>query len=824
MLSKAEEAKADRLMQSIASIGKSDSPDILKWLREGWANKVFLLEDISSGRNSSVGTAIRNWLRGRSSLPADKQEIFAFRSPGDLVRAMPGSLAQPEISNRQDMLLDRNKAQLESWSHTFPSGMTLTVPFSMFAATAASIGTTWCTGAMKDNRFRQYAEMTPLLIMRLPSGEMYQASFDVAENGLTETVQADGGNAECLAGALERFISNGLTVKNAIDEDLTSDQYLKFMPFFQDVIPMLARYIERTYGGEWGRILEAIASDEDVDDDLEMDVSHLCQLLTDAVAGGEEEPDEDEEMMGPDDDLVSAPSLATSKPDVTVMPVRPVSADHPANLSALTDSSPKAVRDALRRILLDCGPDGQSEHAEAIDALRQFGSRVDTDFLLSVIDGFNYSDFFSTFGEHNASIPALIESLGTDRFGDFMAEAWQRGGNFRKVAFSIMSGAADTRISKSYPRFFDGINIKEIDDGSQAQVIDLVAMRSEIVRAENASDLPDHIRNLPWMNEQDRNAVRLGYLIEGAERLREVGSFDIKNVIEIMREYSPITEEMKAFPEGMARLLSKDGTFSQADYIETVAVLFDFKERSFFDDHAEWTGANDALASTLIAKFEDIRFSDEKTRTACIAALAAMDRKAIRLAPREQRWLFEAFAFRGVESDPDDVFGLDETIKTTQTREVSIDEGQPGWEFMAANDVPAEEVDRIKMASRLSSFIPHPDSTVLSEIESVRFGVVPEAEVHVLARRVYDTGMKQFHDATDAFSRAFAHIIRSGEYQSVLGEAMEQSVKDVKRDSLLRTDGVRFIRSVGCDVPETPRGECARPDTKPSRQETLSFG
>ena len=285
---KAEEARADRLMQSIASPGKGDAPQILAWLRDGWSRKVFLLEDISSGRNSSVGTAIGQWVRGRHALPTHQHEISAFRSPGDIVRAMPQSLVEPVISNRQDMLLDRSKAQIESWSHTFPSGMTLTVPFTAFAAVSASVGTTWCTGAMKDNRFEQYAEMTPLLIMRLPSGEMYQASFDASESGLTETVQADGGSAENLSSSLERFISNGLTVKNAMDENLTLDQYQGFMPFFQDVIPMLARYIDAAYGGEWERIVAAVSSDEDVNDDLEMDVSHLSQLLTDAVEHGEE--------------------------------------------------------------------------------------------------------------------------------------------------------------------------------------------------------------------------------------------------------------------------------------------------------------------------------------------------------------------------------------------------------------------------------------------------------------------------------------------------------------------------------------------------------
>ncbi len=838
---KAEEAKADRLMQSIASLGKDDAPQILAWLRDGWRRKVFLMEDISSGRNSSVGTAVGNWLRGRHALPAHQHEISAFRSPGDIVRAMPQTMVEPVISNRQDMLLDRSKAQLESWSHTFPSGMTLTVPFTAFAAVSASIGTTWCTGAMKENRFEQYAEMTPLLIMRLPSGEMYQASFDVAESGLTGTVQMDGGSAENLSGSLERFINNGLTVKNAMDEDLTPEQYQGFMPFFQDVIPMLARYIERAYGGEWERILEAVSPDEDVDDDLEMDVSHLCQLLTDSVVGGDE-PEEDE-AFAPDGGQAPESDTPAARTSVLAEAVterlgaagigvranvlaeaamtRPLSADHSANMAAIFDSSPAVVRNALRRILLDCGPAGQPEHAEAIETLHQFGSRADTAFLLEVIDGFNSSDFFTTFGEETGAISALVESMDTDRFGDLMAEAWQQSGNLRKVAFSIMSGLSDNRLVNSYSRFFDGIDMEETGDRSQAQVIDFVAMRSEMVQAGNASGLPEHIRGMPWMNDQDRDAVRLGYLIEGAERMRQTGQFGIRDVLGIMLEYSPITEGMKAFPDGMARLLTRDGTFSSADYIETVATLFDAKERSVFDDHIEWDGAYDAIASTLIAKFDDIRFPDTNTRTACIAALSAMDRKAVRLAPREQRWLFDAFAFRGVEAD--EMFGLDEKIKTSHTRGASIDDGKAAWEFMSANDVPSEDVDRARMASRLSSLIPHPDSAVLAEIESVRSGSASEVEVGALARRAYASGLEQFEEAKAAFSRASAHIIRSGEYQSVLGEAMEQSVKDVNAASRLLTDGMRFVQDVTHDEPEASPGGNVRHDTVSHRRESLSF-
>lgn len=749
MLTKAEQAKADRALQSIASIEKDGDGSLLAWLRNGFESGVFLLEDINGGKNSSVGATIRKWLKVRHEMPVEQRSISAFSSPGEIVRFMPADNGVM-ISNRQDMLFDRQKGQFESWSHTFPSGMTLTIPLSMFGAVSNSIGTTWCTGAMKYNRFADYAEDSPLLIMRLPNGKVYQATFNLEPEEFSHLILMNGGDpGEYIEEALEHFIENGLTVKNSTDEDMSEADYNEFMRFFADVIPMMGKTIVAGLKDEWR--VQLSNAEVDRDEDLPvLDEETVCEHLQNFVPF----------IVAPEtslnDSLVTVPDAGNYKP------AEPKYPDGAADdlLSAMERGSFVDAILELRVIL------SRSKEPERVDAvLQEFGQKVSRSFLFEILDGMNSSSDFMT---KNGSVLALFKALGPDRFSAFMSDAWDDKHDRRKAANLIMFTMCDPELSAAYPKFLETMS-KDISDPNQLNVLDFASHRVEMADVEDIAGLSERVLSLPWMNKTDRDAIRLGYLVDAIDRVREECPMTLEDILNTVSEYSVFSEGMKQYPDGVLHvLLPGHGKISEKDYVSFVSRMFEIKERNHFDDFNDWSDGYDVIASALVSKFESIDFKDSNIRLACLAALSSMDRSAVKLATREQRWIFDAFAFRHVETD--DYSCDDPRLVTNSVRRFGLYDNHGAAFFLRENGI-VDNLSGLLSKSQLSSLVQHHDSKTVALIEKISAGVAADpahrlltqgipkdllpafTELTDVGKRQIEAGMEGFRAASAAFSK-----------------------------------------------------------------------
>lgn len=775
MLTKEEQAKADRFMQSIASLSKDESGVLLTWLREKFKQNVFLLEDINGGKNSSVGGVIRKWLKIRHEMPVEQRDISTFSSPGEIVRLMPAD-QDVMISNRQEMLLDRKKSQFESWSHTFASGMTLTIPLSMFGAVSNSIGTTWCTGAMKDNRFEAYSLNSPLLIMRLPNGKMYQATFELEEGAFSGIVSMNGGENDSLPGDLEEFIEMGLTVKNATDEDLSEDEYEEFMTYFSDVIPMMAKNIVRGLKGEWDRVLNNMSRDRDEERPV-LDESTIAEHLRDYVPVRVERSHNTAGMLH---------NVASRAPDASGEEKKEANVPPGSAGDLLSALDRRSFTDAiieLRSIL------SRKDDPERVDeVLREFGQKAPRSFLVEIVSGITSS---SDFMSRNGSVLALFKALGPDQFGSFMADLWNSHSEHRKIANMVMFMMVDSELAGAYPTFIQEAS-KDIEDTENLNILDFGANRIEMARAEDISALPQHIQSLPWMDRQNRDAVRLGFLIDCFDHVRNEQSLPLPRILELASEYPIFTDGMRQYPSAVLRaLFPNPDKIDERDYVSLVSKMFEIKEQSLEDDNT-WSNSYDVIAAALVSRFPDTKFKDKNIRQACLTALCAMDRSATKMAPREHRWLFDAFAFRSLQVD-DEAY-CDSRIETNNIRRFGLMDFASAAYFLRSNDISEKEIHRIVQTSQLSSMVPHHTQETVGLVEQISEKLsanpaspvlmyeVPEdiledfKKLQGVGKRQIDSGVESFRDAAKAFMKFHG----DGDFEpSYLAAALDSAADNV---------------------------------------------
>ncbi len=187
------------------------------------------------------------------------------------------------------------------------------------------------------------------------------------------------------------------------------------------------------------------------------------------------------------------------------------------------------------------------------------------------------------------------------------------------------------------------------------------------------------------------------------------------------------------------------------------------------DDFNDWSDGYDVIASALVSKFESIDFKDGNVRLACLAALSSMDRSAVKLATREQRWIFDAFAFRHVETD--DFHSLiDPQLVTNSVRRFGLYDNQGAAFFLRENGI-VDNLGGLLSKSLLSSLVQHHDSKTVALIEKISAGVAADpahrlltqgipkdllpafTELTDIGKRQIEAGMEGFRAASAAFSK-----------------------------------------------------------------------
>jgi hypothetical protein len=104
-------------------------------------------------------------------LPKGKRDLGQYPSLAkvwDVVSPIADA-EQDKLSGKAQKMLDKTKAYAESRIlRQDPDGFTVAVPMTEFAAKWWGKGTRWCTAAEKDNRFWQYHQQAPLIVMVIP--------------------------------------------------------------------------------------------------------------------------------------------------------------------------------------------------------------------------------------------------------------------------------------------------------------------------------------------------------------------------------------------------------------------------------------------------------------------------------------------------------------------------------------------------------------------------------------------------------------------------------------------------------------------------------
>lgn len=220
------------------------------WVLSVWEKKQFKWEDIKNGPTSTVGETLALFEERKKLLPPEQRSLMKYKTLDDLwtsVRSMDA-----ESSNKSIKRLDMRRAKLESWEHTFESGLHIIVPMSELASRVHGRNTRWCTAAKYDNAFRNYAKAGVLIIFRLPDGTKFQGYID--ENSQIE------------------FLNEG-------DARPTTKDAEKIAPYREDIL----RAFENLDMGEWGKAspdVRALVEEKMIPrDDIEESPSSLPQVV-----------------------------------------------------------------------------------------------------------------------------------------------------------------------------------------------------------------------------------------------------------------------------------------------------------------------------------------------------------------------------------------------------------------------------------------------------------------------------------------------------------------------------------------------------------------
>lgn len=189
-VSPAQSQNAQDIFDMVVASDPTKNYKYVAWCLDAWESGGLLLEDIKSGKQSKTAKTLADFEKYKkrignrrfdeTSRTTDDRSLLKYKTPGDLYKAVrTWVIAEQEYgedeSSREQKRIDMAKARLESYSLTHENGVKIECPITLYASMILGRNTKWCTAAIKDNMFDEYAETGPLMIVTLPTGERYQA-------------------------------------------------------------------------------------------------------------------------------------------------------------------------------------------------------------------------------------------------------------------------------------------------------------------------------------------------------------------------------------------------------------------------------------------------------------------------------------------------------------------------------------------------------------------------------------------------------------------------------------------------------------------------
>lgn len=736
MTSKAMEARADRAMQSIASMGGPDAPAILGWLRNQLAQKTILHEDVITGRKSTVGETVRSWLAVRKTLPVQQQSVEAFSSISEMRQAMPAEKDSILKSERQHLLTDRRKARLEARRIQFDSGAVVDIPLTAFAASIYGRGSKWCTGAISANAFDTYARQSPLFILRTPDNEMFQITVDCDPSEFERILLDNGGMF--MREALEQFIFLSMTIKNAQDGDLSEDEFNRFMPMANDLFSMIGKSFFAEIKPTWDRYADVVRMEQGDDaEELILNENDILDIMSSSVKTASPSNTRDA-WVSYIPSYIPPPESERSRSERQPVPVPPALYDR--IVAAFESRERKAVEEAMSEYHSLVGVAGEDLKAVSMIS-KEITDAAIKDYLQSTFDYERENDGHRRNFCHKIRGSAKLEFLGAKRVGQFIKDKMNSGDesvrDFLKYSLSY------------YPIYGGGEIFAGLIEADAVNAMRYATLWAESdPTARDAEILPASITEQPWFKTDDASSIKMGILCHGAASSEfpfGVDEFiDLGNEEDHSKTFLDI--DMKAYPEALIQLLYGEG-LTKKEFLMDVANLemlhdSDFREGTENELH-------EALASALCKVIDKVPGMSGEDRMVAGLCLSAVSKDGIEILERNDQWFAQAVYGRSMANQDECV-----TFRPIRTFDARDGEAtQRVLDFLASNGATESERKTLEISSFLSSVIPYPSDDDLADIESMAAaGVFPEESV----RRLCDKGDSQIRSTCDRVRAAMA--------------------------------------------------------------------
>ena len=216
------------VFDAVVSADPTPNHKYVDWCLDAWNRGTFQWEDIRGGSDSIVADQLLRFETNKHKLPdPTMRSLLKYSGPGDLdasINAIGISLGESHLdeTGKQRKKALMAKARLESIHHETETGLKFDIPLSRFASCILGRNTRWCTAAENDNAFSDYAEVGPLTIITLPTGERYQAHCDY------DYVLVEDGDE-----------NNEFQILDELDRRLTQETLDKITPYKKEITTYL---------------------------------------------------------------------------------------------------------------------------------------------------------------------------------------------------------------------------------------------------------------------------------------------------------------------------------------------------------------------------------------------------------------------------------------------------------------------------------------------------------------------------------------------------------------------------------------------------------
>ena len=181
-----EDFTADDVFGVLASTDPTPGHKYIGWLSQRISS--FKYEDVSTGRDSTVGTTLADFERLKKTLPETERSLMKHKSIADLWRAIKPALEAEEsvgetVGSREAKRRSAMKANMESVVNSSADGLKSISLLTREAAKFWGKQSRWCTAAEKANLFSEYANTGPLIVFITPDKKKYQFHADLEKLG-----------------------------------------------------------------------------------------------------------------------------------------------------------------------------------------------------------------------------------------------------------------------------------------------------------------------------------------------------------------------------------------------------------------------------------------------------------------------------------------------------------------------------------------------------------------------------------------------------------------------------------------------------------------